>query len=108
MIRGGSSTSKLPGRDIILEFYTEVGMVTAGNIVPSVQIPDRKDLKENEEVQCKSAQAELSEVETTQKETDLEDILQKVKLSGIADWDPTIQLESHGLICEYVLYLLTE
>ena len=35
------------GRDIILEPHTEVGMVTAANIVPSVQIPDEQDLKEN-------------------------------------------------------------
>ena len=60
-------------------------MVTAAYIVPSVQIPDRQYLKENEEVQCKSAQADLSEGETTQQETYSEDILQKIDLSGIAD-----------------------
>ena len=51
-------------------------MVTAANIVPSVQIPDRQGLKENEEVQCKSAQAELTEGETMQEETHPADILQ--------------------------------
>ena len=45
------------------------------NIVPSVQIPDRQNLKENEEAQCKSAQIDLSEEEPTQEETDPEDIL---------------------------------
>ena len=60
-------------------------MVTAANIVPPVQIPNRQDLKENEEVQCKSAQADLSEGETTQKETDPEDILQKIDLLRTAD-----------------------
>ena len=53
----------LSGRDIILEPYTNVGMVTAANIVPSVQIPDIQDGKENEKVQCKSAQADLPEGE---------------------------------------------
>ena len=45
-------------------------MVTAANIVPSVQIPDKQNLKENEEVQCKSAQADLSKGEFTQEGTD--------------------------------------
>ena len=36
-------------------------MVTAANIVPSVQIPDVQDGEENEIVQCKSAQADLPE-----------------------------------------------
>ena len=92
---------KLSGRDIIVEPHTEVGMVTAANIVPSVQIPDRQDLKECKEVQCKSAQTELLEVKSTQEEIDPEDILQKTDLLGIADWDPTVQQKAHNLICEY-------
>ena len=81
-------------------------MVTATNIVPPVQIPDKQDLKENEEVECKSAQADLSEGEVKQEETDPEDILQKVDLLGIADWDPTIQQEACSLICEYACIFL--
>ena len=65
-------------------------MVTAANIVPPTQIPEKQDLSENEKVQCKSAQANLSE-EIQQEETDPEDILQKDDLSGIDDWDPNIQ-----------------
>ena len=68
----------LSGRDIILEPHAEFGMVTAANIVPSVQIPDRQYLKESEEVQCKSAQAEFSEGKTIQEEIDSGDILQKI------------------------------
>ena len=79
LIPGGSGVGivllNLSGRDIILEPLTEVGMVTAAFIVPSVQIPDKQDLKENEEDQCKSAQADLSEGKITQKGTDSEDIL---------------------------------
>ena len=30
-----------------------------------------------------------------------EDILQKIDLSGIDDWDPKIQQEAQDLICEY-------
>ena len=105
MIPGGSGVAvvlqNLSGRDIILEPHTEVGMVIASNIVPSVQIPDKQDLKENAKVQCKSAQADLSEGEVTQEETDPEDILQKIDLLGIADWDPTVQQEAHNLIHQY-------
>ena len=36
-----------------------------------------------------------------QEETDPEDILQKVDLSGTADWDPTVQQKAHNLIHEY-------
>ena len=55
-----------------------------------------------EGVQCKSAQADLAEGEIKQEtETDLDDILQKMDLSQIADWNPVIQQEAHNLICEY-------
>ena len=75
-------------------------MVTAANIVPSIQIPSNLDLSENEQVQCMSAQADLFE-ERQQEDTDPEDILQKVNLSGIADWDSKIQQEAEELIHEY-------
>ena len=58
-------------------------------------------MSENEKVQCKSAQANLSE-ESQQEATDPEDILQKVDLSRIAEWDPMIEQEAWDLICEYV------
>ena len=51
----------LYGRDIILEPHTEVGVVTAANIGPSIEIPNKQELKENENVQCKTAEANLSE-----------------------------------------------
>ena len=47
-----------------------------------------------------SAQADLSE-EIQQEETDPEDILQKVDLSGIDDWDPKVQQSAWDLICAY-------
>ena len=59
----------------MLESHTEVGIITAANIVPSLQKPDKEDLKENEEVHCKSAQTDLAEGEITQEERDPEDIL---------------------------------
>ena len=76
-------------------------MVTAANIVLSAQTPDIPDGKETERVQCKSPQADLPKWEIRQEETDLEDMLQKIDLSGIMDWDSTAQWEAHSLICEY-------
>ena len=65
LIPGGSGVvvvlQNLSGRDIILEHYTEVGMVTAANIVPSMQTPGKHGLRGNEKMQCKYAQADLSE-----------------------------------------------
>ena len=94
LIPGGSGVAvilqRLSEREIILEPHTEVGMVTAANIVLSIQMPNKQELKENEKVQCKSAQADLFEGKIQQEGTDPEDIFGKNDLSGIADWDPTL------------------
>ena len=39
--------------------------------------------------------------ETLQRVTELEDILQKIDLSGIDKWDSKMQQEAQDLICEY-------
>ena len=79
----------LLGRKVTLELHTEVGIVTAANMVPSVQIPNKPDMGENEKIQCMSAQADMSQG-TSQRVTESEDILQKIDLSGI---------NSKGAIC---------
>ena len=48
------------GRDLTLESHTEVGIVTAANIFPSIQISGEHDLGKNEKVQCMTTQVELS------------------------------------------------
>ena len=96
----------LSGRDIALEPHTEVGIVTAANIVPPVQMADRHGLKENEKVQSKSAQTGVLEGEIQQEYVEAKDIVQKIDLSGIADWDPAIQQDSHNLISEYACIFL--
>ena len=47
----------------------------------------------NEQIQCLSFQADLSEG-TSQKVTEFEDILQKIDLSGIHKWDSKMQQEA--------------
>ena len=76
-----------------MESHTEVGIVTAANIVPSTLVNSEQDLGEKETVQCMSAQIELSEG-LQQGGTDPEDILQKIDLPGIGDWDPKMQQEA--------------
>ena len=65
LIPGGSGVAVvlryLSGRDVTLEPYTKVSIVTSANIVPSIQINSEQDLGENEKVQCMSAQADLPE-----------------------------------------------
>ena len=104
LIPGGSGVAlvlrNLSGRDVTLESHTEVGIVTPANIVPSTQVNSEQDLSEKEMVQCMSAQAELSEG-LQQGHTDPEDILWKIDLAGIGDWDPTMQQEAQDLICEF-------
>ena len=91
----------LSGSEVTLEPHTEVGKVTAANIVPSIQIPDELDMGENEKIQCMSVQADLSEG-TSQRVTEFEGILKKIDLSGIDEWDPKIQQEAWDLIDEFV------
>ena len=55
---------------------------------------------ENEKIQCMSAQADLSD-EIQQEDTEPEDILQKIDLSGIDDWNPKMQQEAWDIIHEY-------
>ena len=52
LIPGGSGVAvvlrNVSGRDVTLKPHTEVGIVTAANTVPSIQILDEQDLGENE------------------------------------------------------------
>ena len=60
--QGGSGVTvvlrNLSGKDITLEPHTEIGMVTAANIVPSMQVGNEPDLDEKEKVPCMSVQVE--------------------------------------------------
>ena len=101
LIPGGSGVAvvlrNLSGREVTLEPHAEVGIVTTANIVPSIQIANEPDLGEDDKIQCISAQADLSKG-TPQRVTESEDILQKIDLSGIEEWDSRIQQEAQELI----------
>ena len=52
----------LSGRDITLKPCTEIGMATATNIVPSMQVGNKPDLDEKDKVSCLSAQVESTDL----------------------------------------------
>ena len=97
---GGSGVTlvlrNLSGRDITLEPHTEIGTVTAANIVLSMQVGNETKLDEKEKVSCMSAQVESADLPERfqQGSRDPEGILQKLDFSGIDDLDPKIQQEA--------------
>ena len=94
LITGGSGVTvvlrNLSGRDITLESHTEVGTVTTANIVPSMEVGDEPKLDDKEKVECMWAHVKSSDFSAgyQQGSIDPEDVLQKLGLSGIDDWNP--------------------
>ena len=77
-------------------------MISAANKIPQMLTPnvikgDVQHDEDDEKVQIKSAQDDLSECKPKQNEVGLEEILQKVNLSGTTDWDPAEQWDAHNL-----------
>ena len=58
----GGVLRNLSGRDLMLEPCTEIGMVTAANIVPSMQVGNEPDIDEKEKVPCMLAQVESADL----------------------------------------------
>ena len=82
----------LLGRKVTSEPHTEVGEILAANKVPPTLAPkvikeDIPDDEDDEKLQCKSAQVDLLNSKSKQVKVNLGEILQKVDLSGITDWD---------------------
>ena len=76
-------------KDVILKPHTEIGTVTTANLVPSTQVSNDFDLDERERVPCMWAQVVSTDIpgKTRQGSSDPEDILQKLDLSGIEEWE---------------------
>ena len=75
----------LSGRHITLEPCTKICMVTAANIVPSIQVGNEPDLDEKEKVPCMSAQVESTDIprRCQQESRDPEGILQNLIYLGL-------------------------
>ena len=94
--RSDVTVTNLSGRDVTLESHTEIGTVTAANIVPSMQVGNGSDSDEKERVPCMSAQDESAYLPSRfqQRSGDPVGILQKFDLSGIDEWEPQLQQEA--------------
>ena len=81
----------------------EIGTVMAANIIPTTQISNHFDVNGQEGVSSMSAQVESPEIlrETSDVSNDLKDILQKLNLSGMEEWESQLQQAAQDLICEF-------
>ena len=80
-------------RDVKLKPGTEIGTVTAANIVPNMKVSNEAEVTESEIVSSMSAQLGSDVLKDTSDvvRTGLKDILQKVDLSGMKNWEPSLQ-----------------
>ena len=79
-----------------LKPHTEIGTVTTANLVPSTQVSNGFDFDERDRVPCMSPQVESTDIpgRTHQGGSNPEDILQKLDLSGIEEWEPQLHQEA--------------
>ena len=83
---------------------TEIVTVTAANIVPTMQLSNDSEITGPERVSSMSAQVGSINVlrDTSDMErTALKGILQKLNLSGMKDWETSLQKATQNLIHEF-------
>ena len=80
-------------QDMKLKAHTEIGTVIAANIVPTTQVSNDFDVGEQERVSCMLAQVESTDIlgETPYESRNPKDILQKLNLSRMEEWEPQLQ-----------------
>ena len=91
-------------RDMKLKPGTEIGIVTAANIIPSMQVSNDSDVTRQEEVSSMLAQVESIDIlrdTSDMVRNNLKDILQKLNLSGMEEWELPLQEAAGDLICEF-------
>ena len=90
-------------RDMKLKPGTEIGTVITANIIPTMQVSNNLDMDGQERVSSMSDQVDspniLGEIPTVS--NNLKDILQKLNLSGMEEWEPPLQQAAQDLICEF-------
>ena len=93
------------GRDVKLcKPGTEIGTVIAANIVPTMQVSNDFDVTGQERVSSMLAQVESIDIlkdSSDKVRNDLKDILQKLNLSGMEDWEPPLQKATQDLIHKF-------
>ena len=90
-------------KDMKLKPCTKVGTVITANIVPTTQVSNEFDMGEQERVSCILAQVESTDIlwETSYWSRDSKDILQKLNLSGMEEWEPQLQQDAQDLLCKF-------
>ena len=78
------------GKDMKLKPCTKIGTVITANIVRTTQVSNDFDLDEQEGVSCMLIQVESANIlrETPHGSGNPKDILQKLNLSGMEEWEP--------------------
>ena len=92
-----------PGKDVKLKPGTEIGTIIAADIVLITQVSNDFGVDKQNRVASMLAQVESPNIlrETCDASTDLKDILQKLNLSGMEEWEPQLQQAAQDLICEF-------
>ena len=82
---------------------TEIGTVIATNIVLTMQVSNEFNVNAQERVPRMLAQIESTDIlrETSDVDNDLKDILQKLNLYRMGEWEPSLQQAAQDLICEF-------
>ena len=82
---------------------TEIGTVIEANIVPTTQVSNDFDVGEQERVSSMSVQVRSTVIlgEFPDMSDDPKDILQKLNLSGMEEWEPHLQQDAWDLLCEF-------
>ena len=93
-------------QDVKLKSGTEIGTVIATNIVPTInmKVSNEAEVTESEIVSSMLAQLGSDVLKDTSDmvRTGLEDILQKLDLSGMKNWEPSLQKAAQELISEFI------
>ena len=86
-----------------LKPYTKIGTIITANIVPKTQVSIDFDVEEQDRVSCMLAQVESANIlgETPHGSSDPQDILQKLNLSRMEEWESQLQQEAQDLICKF-------
>ena len=90
-------------RDMKLKPCTEVGTVITANIIPTMQVSNDFDMFGQERGSSMLAQVESTEIvgQTPDVSNDLKDILQKLNLSKMEEWEPQLQEAAQDLIHKF-------
>ena len=90
-------------QDVKLKSSTEIGTVTTANIVPNMKVSNEAEVTESEIVSSMLAQLGSDVLKDTSDmvRTGLKDILQKLDLSRMKNWEPSLQKAAQELISEF-------